>query len=52
LQPIDTSDSVLYLEDRTDFLDIELVEVGGLDLTEQDVLDLAGTQRCFGCHGK
>ena len=52
LQPVDARDSVLHLEDRADFLDVELVEVGGLDLAEQDVLDLAGAERGFGCHGE
>src|SRR4029453_7498375 len=51
LQPVNARDSVLDFEDCTDFLDVELVKICCLDLTEQDVLDLAGTERGFGCHG-
>ena len=50
LQAVDAGDAVLHLEDGTDFLDVELVEVGGFDLAEEDVLDLAGAERGFGCH--
>ena len=52
LQSVDAGDSVLHLEDRSDLLDVELVEVSRLDLAEQDVLDLAGTEGGFGSHGQ
>ena len=50
LEAVDAGDSVLHFEDGTDFLDVELVEVGGFDLAEENVLDLAGAERGFGCH--
>ena len=48
LEAVDAGDAVLHLEDGADFLDVELVEVGGFDLAEEDVLDLAGAERGFG----
>ena len=50
LEAVDAGDSVLHLEDGADFLDVELVEVGGFDLAEENVLDLAGAERGFGSH--
>jgi hypothetical protein len=50
LQSVDASDPVLHLEDGSDLLDVELVEVGSFDLPEEDVLDLAGAERGFGSH--
>jgi len=50
LEAVDAGDAVLHLEDGTDLFDIEGVEVGGLDLAEEDVLDLAGTQGGLGSH--
>jgi hypothetical protein len=47
---VDASDAVLHFEDGADFLDVELVEVGGFDLAEQNILDLAGAKRGLGCH--
>jgi hypothetical protein len=49
-EAVDARDAVLDLQDGADFLDVELVEVGGLDLLEENVLDLAGAERGFGCH--
>jgi len=49
-EAVDARDSVLHLEDRPDLFDVELVEVGGFDLLEEDVLDLAGAERGVGCH--
>jgi hypothetical protein len=50
LESVDARDSVLHLEDGPDLFDVELVEVGGFDLPEEDVLDLAGAERGFGSH--
>ena len=50
LQAVDAGDSVLHLEDGSDFFDVELVEVGGFDLAEEDVLDLAGAECGVGGH--
>ena len=49
-EAIDTGDAVLHFEDGADFLDVEIGEVGGLDLTEEDVLDFAGAQGGLGGH--
>ena len=49
-EAVDARDSVLHFEDGADFFDVELMEVSGLDLAEEDVLDLAGAERGFGSH--
>ncbi len=49
-EAVDARDSVLHLEDGADFLDVEFMEIGGLDLLEENVLDLAGAERGIGCH--
>ena len=64
LQAVDAGDSVFDLEDGTDLLDIELVQVSGFDLAKEDVLDFAGAEcgvsghtvwselgRAWGCSG-
>ncbi len=50
VQAVDAGDAVLHLEDGTHLLDIERMEISGLDLTEEDVLDLAGAERRLGSH--
>jgi hypothetical protein len=40
----------LYLEDGANFLDVELMEVGGFDFAKQDILDLAGAEDGLGGH--
>ena len=50
LEAVDAGDAVLHLEHGTDLLDVELVEIRGFDLAEEDVLDLAGAQRGLGGH--
>src|SRR5207302_5408729 len=50
LEPVDASDAVLDLEHGADVLDVELVQVGSLDFTEQDVFDLARAQGGVGSH--
>jgi hypothetical protein len=51
LEAIDTRDPVLDLEHGADLFDVELVKVGSLDFSEEDVFDLAGAQGGFGSHG-
>ena len=49
-EPVNAGDTVLYLEQRTDIFDVELVEIRRFDLAEEDVLDFGGAQRGFGGH--
>ncbi len=50
LEAVDAGDAVLHFEDGTDLLDIERMEIGGFDLTQEDVLDLAGAKGRLGSH--
>ena len=50
LEAVDAGDAVPHLEHGADFRDVGRGEVGGLDLAEQDVLDLAGTEDGFSGH--
>ena len=52
VEAIDTGNAIANFEDSTDFLDIEDVQVRGFDLSEQDVLDLAGSERGVRGHKK
>ena len=50
LEAVDPGDAVADLEHRTDFRDVGRGEVGGRDLPQQDVLELAGTEDAFSGH--
>jgi hypothetical protein len=43
-EAVDAGNAVLHLEDRTDFLDVEISEVSRFDLAEKDVLNFAGAE--------
>ncbi len=43
-------DTVLHFEDRAYFLNVQVIEVCGFDLTEEDVLDFARTERGVSGH--
>ena len=49
-EPVNAGDAVLYLEQRTDIFDVELVEIRRFDFAEEDVLDFGGAQRGLGGH--
>ena len=49
-EAVDARDTVLYLEDGSDFLDLEVAEVGGFDLAKENVLDFAGAKCGFSGH--
>ena len=51
LEAVDAGDAVANLEDGADFFDIEDVQIRGFDLAEEDVLDLAGSERGVSGHG-
>jgi len=50
-QPVDPGDAVLHLQHRADFADIDVRQVGRLDLLEEDVLQLARSQNGISRHG-
>ena len=50
LETVDARDSVLDFENGSDLFDIELVQVSGFDLAEEDVLDFAGAECGVGGH--
>ncbi len=50
VEAVDTGDAVTDLEHRTDFRHVGRGEVGGGDLPQQDVFELAGTEDGFSGH--
>ena len=49
-EAVDAGDTVLHFQDRTDFLDVEVGEIGSVDLAEENVLDFAGAKGGLGGH--
>ena len=51
-QPVNSRDAVADLENGPDFLSIDVVQIRRFDLTQQDVFDLAWSQRRISGHGQ
>ena len=51
-ESVDSRNAVTHFEDSADFLDLQLRQVRGLDLAEQDILYFAGSERCVSGHGQ
>jgi len=49
-EAVDPGDAVLDLQHRADLADVDLRQVGGLDLLEEDFLKLAGSEDGIGGH--
>src|SRR5690349_4710995 len=50
-QSVDTGDAVLHLQHGADFADIDVRQIRRLDLLEEEVFQLAGTQDRISGHG-